>query len=734
MRQIAAITTGAILLFTFTIGGFAFNQANTEEAELSSEMQSRTQVIAGNLAESINPVYFANATTTLNRFVSDTHVAGLAVFSNASVTVARSENLPSETVPSADIRRAMDGNEPVGSYVQSGNKYLYIHTIPLHNNERVVGALAVVQDAALIKEGIQQVWLNNALRLLLHILLFAGAIFLFLRFVVFRPLSHMTEALKSLRTGSEPRPNPHRGWLWAPLTSEIAKVTASLRQARATASEEARMRLEKLDSPWTAQRLKEFIKAYLKDRPIYVVSHIEPFIHKHEGREIRAVVPAGGVATALSAVMEACGGTWVAYAGGDADKETADEYGRLEVPPDEPKYTLKRVWLTEKDFQGYYLGFSNEALWPLSHIAHVRPSFRKEDWEAYRRVNTTFAEELLAEIEGVENPLILIQDYHFALLSAMIKKARPDAQVAFFWHIPWPSPEVFSINPWRKEILQGILGADVVGFHTQQYCNNFVETVGKELEALIDLERFSVTHGEHTSFVKPFPISIAFTDNKEEVDGEPDQTVLERLGIEAPHLILGVDRMDYTKGILERLRGIEFLLDEHPEHRGQIAFLQIGSPTRERIQKYQDYGQQVEAEVERINRKFKVNGWQPIVLERRQYSHRELHPLYKRADVCVVTSLHDGMNLVSKEFVAARSDEAGALVLSSFTGAARDLRKGALIVNPYSAEETGEAIHEGLMMSPAEQRRRMKAMRAAVKDYNIYRWSAELIKTVANLG
>jgi len=429
--------------------------------------------------------------------------------------------------------------------------------------------------------------------------------------------------------------------------------------------------------------------------------------------------------------MEACGGMWIAHGSGPADKEVVDAEGKVRVPHDEPKYTLKRIWLSAKEIKRYYNGFSNEALWPLCHMAHVRPEFRKEDWTEYRKVNGLFAKTLLDEIRHVERPIVLVQDYHLALVPAMIKKSRPDAQIAMFWHIPWPSAAQFSICPWRKEILEGMLGADLVGFHTRQYCNNFMDTVGNEIESRIDYEHFSIFREDHRTFVKPLPISIAFPGDAERLE-KPDRSILKRLNIRTPHLVLGVDRLDYIKGIPERLKGLEFLLDAHPEYRGQITMLQIASPTRGSVEKYTAYREFVKKETERINEKFRTNDWKPIILEEKSYSHAELRQLYQIADVCVVTSLHDGMNLVAKEFAAARGDESGVLILSQFTGASRDM-KGALIINPYSAEETSAALHSALTMQKAEQHRRMKTMRASVRDYNIYRWSAELIKALSQL-
>lgn len=546
--------------------------------------------------------------------------------------------------------------------------------------------------------------------------------------LLYRAILRIADSIRSVRSG-EVGDAPPDMYLFRPLTTELQKLATSLRRARSAASEEARMRLEKLDSPWTAERLKEFIKAYLKDRPIFVVSNAEPYVHTKRGNAVAESVPAGGVITAIEPIMDACGGTWIAQGSGNADKETADKEGKLAVPREEPKYTLKRVFLSPKERRGYYYGFSNDALWPLCHLAHVRPQFRKEDWAEYRRVNGLFAKTLLAEVRHVERPIVLVQDYHLALVPALIKKSRPDAQVAMFWHIPWPSVAQFAICPWRKELLEGMLGADLVGFHTQQYCNNFMDTVAVEIESRIDYERFAVIRGGHTTRVEPFPISIAFPGSAE-VTGPPDPSVLGPLGIRSEFLALGVDRLDYIKGIPERFRGLEFLFETHPEYRERVTLLQIGSPTRSGEGKYGEYAAQVRAEAHRINERFGRGEWRPIVFENRSYSHEELRRLYRLADVCLVTSLHDGMNLVAKEYVAARSEESGALVLSHFAGASRDL-PGSLLINPYSAEETAETIRGALTMPESEQHRRMKQMRNAVRDYNVYRWSAELIKSLA---
>ncbi len=741
MKHVILIVASVILGASVLALGFTYLQVQQERFALSADLEYRARLLAESLNESIEPAYATYATSTLSKlatsFANRERLVGVAIFERTGATIVSSEGMPSGIERSMKVMdQAIETNEPVGDYFDISGRMYYVHARPLHRGADGSGVFVVVQDAAYIAESVQGKWKENLVGVLVYLLLFAAAIAALVRWVIFMPLSNLAESIKSARSGKSAYvPESKHDFFFRPLATEIGKLAQSLTQARTAASEEARMRLEKIDTPWTAERLKAFIKSYLKDRPIYVVSNAEPFVHSRVGRKILHSVPAGGVVTAISSVMEACGGMWLAHGSGDADRETADGSGKIAIPPDEPRYTLKRVWLTDEEVKGYCQGFSNEALWPLCHIAHTRPIFRKEDWAMYRKVNGKFAETLLAELKGVERPIILIQDYHFALLPRMIKMSRPDAQVALFWHIPWPSAEAFSICPWRKEIVGGMLGADVIGFHTQLFCNNFLNTVGKEIESLMDFEQCAVTREGHTSYVRSFPISIALTssgpENNQHTD--PDRTTLERLGIRSKYLILGVDRMDYTKGLLERLTGISFFLAAHPEYSGDITFLLIASPTREGVDKYREYAEQVAREVEHINKRFGSNGWRPIVLEKKLYSRGQLLPLYQLADVCLVTSLHDGMNLVAKEFVAARPDESGALILSQFAGASRDL-KGAIIINPYSAEETEAAIFKGLTMPRAEQRRRMKTMRSAVKNYNVYRWSAELIKAVADLG
>jgi trehalose 6-phosphate synthase len=577
--------------------------------------------------------------------------------------------------------------------------------------------------------------INYFLSVAITILVFSAAVILALKWLVFQPIAKLIKIIKSIRSGdSDSSLNGFKkDYFFRPLAEEISKISFSLSKARLAASEEARLRMEKLDTPWTASRLKEFVKEYLKDQKIFAVSNREPYVHNKIKNEILVSVPASGMVTAIEPVMEACGGVWLAQATGNADKETVDKDDKIQVPPEDPKYTLKRIWLTEKENKGFYVGFSNEALWPLCHNVHNRPIFRKEDWQEYRRVNGKFAQSLLQEIRKVKNPLILVQDFHFAILPQMIKKSRPDAKIGLFWHVPWPTAESFKVCPWHKEILEGMLGADIIGFHTQQYCNNFMGTVSREIESIVDLEQFSITFKNHLSHIRPFPISVAFTSEKDKKENlKKGEELLKNLGVKAEYLGLGVDRLDYTKGILERFKALESFFKTHPNYKEKLIFLQISPPSREEVEKYRQFNEEVTKQAETLNEKLGQNGWKPIILVKKNLSHEDLNLLYRQADFCLVTPLHDGMNLVAKEFVAARNDESGVLVLSQFVGAAKDLR-GAIIINPYSAEQTATGISEALNMPLTQQHSRMKKMRQTLKNYNVYRWSAEFMKAVASL-
>jgi trehalose 6-phosphate synthase len=485
---------------------------------------------------------------------------------------------------------------------------------------------------------------------------------------------------------------------------------------------------------WSRDRLATLLTQRLAGVRVVVVANREPYIHNVVGNDVRWIRPASGLVTALDPIMQATGGTWVAHGSGSADRQTADENGRLRVPPGKPSYSLRRIWLTKEEEEGYYYGFANRALWPLCHIAYTRPVFDKSDWEQYANVNARFADAVVDEIEGTP-AIVLVQDYHFALLPRLVKRRRPDAVISHFWHIPWPHREAFRICPWQQEILDGLLGSDLLGFHVQLHCNNFLETVDRLVESRVDYERFSVTRGAHETKVRPFPISIDMEGISRNGHARSDVQAFRRgLGLRDEWTIaLGVDRMDYTKGIPERLRAVDRFLERYPEWKDRFVFVQMGAPSRTEIREYRDLNDEIDRLAEQINDKHRAGDWKPIILVRAHHGVEDIFAGYRAASVCVVSSLHDGMNLVAKEFVAARDDRQGVLILSLFTGAAREL-PDAVLVNPYATDAFADALHEALVMPPEEQQKRMQRLRTQVAEHNIFRWAGLLLTETFRLA
>ena len=513
-----------------------------------------------------------------------------------------------------------------------------------------------------------------------------------------------------------------------PILTEIREVLAEA---------EAKQRLEiDFRENWTPQALQQVVRDHLNSAQVIIVSNREPYIHNFDAHG-RAVVqvPASGMVTALEPIMRACAGIWVAHGAGSADRETVDRYDQIRVPPDDPTYTLRRVWLTPEQEQGYYYGFSNEGLWPLCHLAYVRPAFRASDWAAYEEVNAKFAAVVAAEA-NTASPVVLIQDFHFALLPHLIRKHIPKATIALFWHIPWPNAETFGVCPWKREVLMHMLSADILGFHTRYHCQNFLDTLDRFIECQIDREHMTVTLQGHVCRVAPYPISIEWPPRW--LARLPDiascrTVVRERYHIAEDVVIgLGVERWDFTKGILERFQALETLLDKNPRLRGKICLLQIAAPSRGQLPAYQALQQKTYDEVKRITEKFAEGDWRPIVLIDEHQEPLRVFELYRAVDFCLVNSLHDGMNLVAKEFVAARDDEDGVLILSTFAGASRELPE-AVLINPFDVTETAAAMDIAMRMSRDERRSRMSLMRRTVKENNVYRWAGRMLMDAARI-
>ena len=511
-----------------------------------------------------------------------------------------------------------------------------------------------------------------------------------------------------------------------PLLRDVRELAARLAEER---GQDARGGL------WSPERLRSTLTQHLHGERIVILANREPYVHEKTNSGVRVLHPASGLVTALEPVLRACSGVWVAHGSGSADRETVDAHDRILVPPGEQSYSIRRVWLSEAEEEGYYYGFSNEGLWPLCHVAHARPVFRADDFEQYMRVNRKFADAVCEEVD-TDDPIVLVQDYHFALAPKLIRERLPRATIIAFWHTPWPNAERIAICPWRHELISGLLGASVMGFHTQQHCNNFIDSVDSFMESRIDRESNAVVQGERRTLVRPYPISIEWPVRRLGAVppvAEARKLVRLALGLEWDALLgVGVDRLDYTKGIEERLMAVDELLTRHPRFRGKFTLVQLAAPSRTKIPRYQELNDRVERLSIEINAKWSKGRYRPIILLREHHEPSTVFRYYRAAEFCYVSSLHDGMNLVAKEFVAARDDERGVLVLSEFTGAARDLTE-ALIVNPYNLRQAADAMAAALSMPKEEQSERMRSMRRLVSEFNVYRWAGRMLVDAAEL-
>jgi len=739
MRFTISFIFSIIFAVTLVAFGFAFYQSSTEKKQLNSELELRTRQVAKEIFhndtlffEKIDPNNINHLADSLNK---QYNLLGFAIYYNYDSILSNSSVRDLINNSKVYIYQSITADTSLGNFFKAGGKKLYQHIRPTKRPYGSTKAVIFYSDAGYIDKLIDSIWFRNFIGWFVQALLVSLVTLILIRWGIFRQINKIVAWAKAVRTGNSGliKPQPHLDFL-DPLHKEIESIASAMNEAKASAEQEARLRTS-AEAIWTPERLKVEMENLLHGKKMIVVSNREPYMHIHDGKDIRCIVPASGMITAMEPILKACSGLWIASGTGDADRETVNKHDKVEVPPEDPKYTLRRLWLTKQEENHFYYGFSNEGLWPLCHIAHTRPTFRNDDWLDYKKVNEDFARAVLEETKNEEQPFILIQDFHFALLPALIKKEKPKAKVAIFWHIPWPNPESFGICPWQREILDGMLGADLIGFHTQYHCNHFLETVNNALESMVLWENFSVKKGGRTTYVKPFPISIAFTLKDYDIGLpkiKPSQ-LLSEYGVHAHFLGIGVDRIDYTKGIVEKFLAIERFLEKNPSYIGKFTFVQVGAPSRTQLKSYSDTISSVENETNRINLRFKAKNWKAILLLKRHHSHKEIAPYYSSADFCMVTSLHDGMNLVAKEFVASRSQNDGSLILSRFAGASQELQ-GAIIVNPYDVEKTADAIKTALEMTKEEQNQRMMQMRLVIVRHNIYSWAATLLRTMATIN
>jgi trehalose 6-phosphate synthase len=689
-----------------------------------SDVELRARLMASSLEDSLPALVAKGDQGALRRYTSrmiaDQRVLGLLICLPHGGTVFQTEQVPSD-VNCENVQTLADGQSvvrraPLGSVLVS----VFDQRPAGEPSYRV----AIVYDLSFVDS--RQSSAREFMLAFVVVSLVILALFLVMAgwLVVRRYAAILIKDISRRRFFEDAKSGP----LLLPILRQVRKA---LSEAEATQRAEIDYR-----ENWTPQALQVVVREQLQSPEMLVVSNREPYSHEYgEDGSIQVQVPASGMVTALEPVMRACSGTWVAHGSGSADKATVDRSDHVGVPPDQPAYTLRRVWLSESEEEGYYYGLSNEGLWPLCHLAYVRPAFRGENWVAYQSVNRKFAE-VVAQETHTSDPIILIQDFHFAMLPGYLRSRRPKATIALFWHIPWPNAETFGVCPWKREMLSHLLMADILGFHTLYHCQNFLATLDRFVECQVDHERMTVAFQGRICHVEAYPISIEWPprwlQGQSEVP-EARRAVRERYGI-GEHVVLGlgVERWDFTKGVIDRCLALELLLEQNPRLRGQVALLQIAAPSRSKLPAYQALQRATIAEVDRINARFATDDWKPIILIGKHQPPQRVFELYRAADFCVVNSLHDGMNLVAKEFVAARDDEDGVLILSTFAGASRELVE-AILINPFDVTETAAAIRRALEMPREQRRQRMQLMRRTIQENNVYRWAGRMLMDAARI-
>jgi trehalose 6-phosphate synthase len=659
-------------------------------------------------------------TALLDDVARDERIMAAEVCTPALATVGKTKSFPDQFSCEALKSRAPEGGFRAeldfSDEIDGGRVHVSVH--PIEDVGTARGTLVLVHDLSFVAR--REVAMRNVTLAAFGVVALLASVFTVIaRRAWWRSWTDELRRVLFLTRWGGSDGTPRARNAFHPLLADVRQLVGDLAAERGSST-----------APWSAERLQHVLRENLHGDSVVILANREPYIHERgPDGAVRVVHPASGLVTALEPVMRACSGTWIAHGSGSADRETVDRNDRVLVPPGEESYAIRRVWLTKEEERGYYYGFANEGLWPLCHIAHTRPEFRASDWLQYERVNRRFAEAVCQEVEGPD-PIVLVQDYHFALAPRMIREHLPRATIITFWHIPWPNAERFGICPWEREVLEGLLGSSIVGFHTQQHCNNFVDAVDRYLESRIDRERQAIVQGGRECLVRSYPISIDWPNRwAAGASSAPEcrRTVLSELGL-APNALLGVgvDRLDYTKGIEERLLAVRRTLERFPHLRGRFTFVQLAAPSRTLIDTYRALDERVQVLAARINEQFASGTYRPVVLLRAHHEPPAIFRYLRAADVCYVSSLHDGMNLVAKEFVAARDDERGVLVLSRFTGAARELTE-ALVVNPYDLEQASAALATALLMPPAQQAERMRAMRRLVSELNVYRWAGRML-------
>ncbi|MDD5618220.1 MAG: trehalose-6-phosphate synthase [Candidatus Omnitrophica bacterium] len=728
-----------IVAIGFTV--FGIMQIRFTQDKLMDDLRRKAMSVAEGIEFSAKAILIENDLKSANRLVESfqkrERLQGCVIYDREGKILAITDRFSDwKEKEKPYLKDILAGKTARGALESFKDYSVYSYIIPVDDDEgNVLGMVEVIYDTSYVFTTMADLWRRLSISLI-SLLVFIVLIMLLIQRQIFTmPVVRLTEWFRHFQRGETEQAHPIKGKdELGKLASEVEQVALSLRVARKVVTEKATERMQK-EELWTEAKLRDLIHARLGENALFVVSNREPYMHVVDeiNGKPKCIMPASGVVTAIDPIMRACGGTWIAHGSGNADRKFVNSKNKLGVPPADNRYILKRVWLTKVEEEGYYYGFSNEGLWPLCHITHTRPIFRESDWQMYKKVNQKFADAILEELPA-EDPLVFIQDYHFTLLAGMIKQKRPDVRIVLFWHIPWPNPEVFSTCPYQKQILEGMLACDLIGFHIQNHCNNFLETANKLLESRVDTEKFSVVRFGKETFVKAFPISVSgyVSGNTAKFDSEQVEMIRREFKLEDKIVAIGVDRVDYTKGLVERILAVDRFIEKNPQYKNKFVFIQLAAPSRTHIKRYHELMNEIDELVEKKNWKYSEGEWQPIIYLKKHFSPEEIRPYYALADICIVSSLHDGMNLVAKEYVASNKDLGGALILSRFTGAAKELTDSVLI-NPYAIEEFSDAIKTAIEMPLEEKKKRMENMRKIVFENNIYRWAGDIITELTSL-
>lgn len=742
MRRVLLFILPILIIIAVAFTIFGILQVRSEEEKLMDDLKRKAKTVAESVELSARYALINNDLELAKRLVESfqkrERMQGCVIYDKEGNILSITERISDWSQKDKPyLKDVLNTKNIRGAIEKFGDYSVYSYTLPvLDDDNNVLGSVEVIYDTSYLFTTLADLWRRISITLIILIVLIAIVALLIQRQIFILPVRRLTHWFTHFQKGETEKLKPfEEKGEFGKLISEVEQVALGLRVARKVVTEEASVRLQK-EELWTENKLRDLIHVKLGENAFFVVSNREPYMHVLDDitGTPKCIRPASGVVTAIDPILRACGGTWIAHGSANADKRFVNSKDKLGVPPEDNRYILKRVWLSKEEEEGYYYGFANEGLWPLCHVTYTRPIFRQTDWQMYKKVNQKFSDSVLEELPA-KNPFVFIQDYHFTLLPKMLKEKRPDATIALFWHIPWPNPEVFTICPYQQEILDGMLACDLIGFHVQVHCNNFLDTANRLIECRVDTEKFSVVRANKETFIRAFPISVDGYISSDTFKVEPVREIeklKKEFDLKDKIVGLGVDRIDYTKGIIERILAIDRFLEKYPEYKNKFVFVQLAAPSRVHIKRYHELMGEIDELVEKKNWKYSEGDWKPIIYLKRHFSPEEIKPYYLLADLCIVSSLHDGMNLVAKEYVASKSDLSGTLILSRFTGAARELTE-AVQINPYAIEEFADAIKFSIEMPTEEKRKRMENMRKIISENNIYRWAGNIITELTAL-